>query len=411
MSSPSAYSIDSGDSPRSSVETMRPERSGSHQRQDERQNIVMKLKNIPLSASDVFAPTEVEENPGTHKRKVRSPEQERYAGLLHSVDMMEGSFKYSGLALTPRIPGSVARARAIAASRLRSIKTQQSALRGHVNDIETPVESVPGTTSNTVTSAHQEYKPSDPIGKWRCCKCACAHDVYSFAHGQHPVSVLNCDCTHRSCSKCTLEGLLKPFVPMSEPEVVHLSEDANKVVRFGVFCDGCGLAWRAQEVHEDKNKKTVVKSALLRVSAIPRRLNKHDPHPLKNLRASKSMNNLLAPSPSSATMAISKSVLNLRALSNEMQKEYGKQADLVSVRFTGIKCSCGMTTDSTSLCFQIVDPPRDFYRVQFMKQMAGRRVAGFGTTPEDKARGHGTPTLVLRGGRRYPNPLMSNPVS
>ncbi|KAJ6193438.1 hypothetical protein J3E72DRAFT_398527 [Bipolaris maydis] len=377
------YDVNSDSPPRSSQETMRPKKRGFYKKKDERQNPAVDFRNISSRAPSACRPTKDEEDLKPQEPTAGSSEDERYAG----------SFKYAGLPLTQKIPGSVARA-----SRLRNFKTQQLSLRGRPKYTETPAEFVSGPPpASTLTFIDEEEKPSSPIGKWRCCKCGSSHDIYS-----HPINVLSCDCMHGSCSKC----LIKQF-----PEVVHLSEDMNKAVRFGVFCDGCGQSWRAQEVHEDAHKKTAVKAALTRISAIPRRLNKRDAYPLKNMRASRSMDHLLYPRTPCMPMAASKSVLNLRALSNEMQKEYGEQAELVSVRFTGIKCDCGMTTDSNSLCFQIVDPPKDFYRVQFMKQMAGRRVAGFGTTPEDKARGHGTPSLVLRGYMRHPNPLMSNPVS
>jgi hypothetical protein len=197
---------------------------------------------------------------------------------------------------------------------------------------------------------------------------------------------------------------------MSEPEVVPLSENMTKVIRFGVFCDGCGLSWRAEKVKDDAKDKTTVKYALQRISAMPRRLTKRGAHPLARLRSSQSMTNLLASSRPDAPMAGSKSVLNLRALSDEMEKEHGEQAELVSVKFTGIKCSCGMTTDATSLCFQVVDAPKDFRQVQLAKQMAGRNAAGFGSSPEDEARGHGTPILTLKG-VRHANPLMSSPIT
>jgi hypothetical protein len=208
---------------------------------------------------------------------------------------------------------------------------------------------------------------------------------------------------------------VKQFVPMSEPEVVPLSEDRNKAIRFGVFCDGCGSSWRAVEVKDRSKEMSMMKCALQRISAVPKRLTKCGAHPLNRLRASQSMNNLLAlprqDAPTAASKAASKSVLNLRALSNEMEKEHGEQAELVSVKFAGIKCTCGMTTDASSLCFQIVDPPEDFNEVQFAKLMMGRKVAGFGSTPEDKVKGHGTSTLILKGGRvRHPNPLQSNPI-
>jgi hypothetical protein len=204
---------------------------------------------------------------------------------------------------------------------------------------------------------------------------------------------------------------------MSEPEVVPLSEDRTKAIRFGVFCDGCGTSWRAEEVKDLGKDKTMMKTALQRIYAVPRRLTKRGgphPHPLQKLRASQSMNNLLSPSQQDAPTAVSKgaskSTLNLRALSNDMEKEHGQQAKLVSVRFAGIQCTCGMTTDTnTSLCFQIVDLPKDFHAEQFAKQMSERNVAGFGSTTADKAKGHGTPILTLKNRIQHPNPLMSVP--
>lgn len=408
--SPSTYSANSHGSPRSSAETVHPGQKSSHEKHNGPPNTTMNSENTSSSTTHALTRTDDEENPVNHKANAASSEQARYAGLIHSMDMMEGSFKYAGLGLTPKTPGSVARGRAIAASRLRNMKPAQSSFQAPYNDTEMPAESAPSTASSETSSVEEEKRASSPIGKWRCCTCHRGHDVYSCSHSQHPVGALDCVCAHRSCSKCTLGGLLKQFVPMSEPEVVPLPDDTSKAVRFGVFCDGCGVAWRAQEVHEDMKKKAAMKSALLRVTAIPKRLNR-EVSLKKDLRASRSMDNLLVPSFPSAIKTTSKSALNLRALAHEMEKEHGEQADMVCVRFTGIKCSCGMVTDATSLCFQIVDPPRDFYRVQFAKQMAERRVAGFGSTAEDKARGHGTPTLVLRGDRRHPNPLMSSPVS
>jgi hypothetical protein len=113
--------------------------------------------------------------------------------------------------------------------------------------------------------------------------------------------------------------------------------------------------------------------------------------------------------PSAVSIASSKSVLSLRSLSSEIEKEHGDQAESVAVKFTGIKCTCGMTTEASSLCFQIVDPPKDFREVQFAKQVVARNMVGFGSTPEDRAKGHGTPTLTLKG-IRHPNPLRSNPI-
>jgi hypothetical protein len=276
----------------------------------------------------------------------------RYEGLRYSVDMTGGSYKYAGLGLTEKLPGSVARARAEAQRRLQESKTQhvetalptpytsastskyQVALektlrdRAHEPASSTSPYSATAPGANTIAFSNIDYEEPKPGGKWRCCKCQRGHEIFTFAQGQHPVSVLSCACTHRSCSKCILEGLVKQFVPMSEPEVVPLSEDRNKTIRFGVFCEGCGLSWRAEKV-QDEVKKTALTSALLRVSAIPRLLTKRGGvHPLERLRPSRSMNNLHDHSelqPHTASLTASKSVLNLRALSNEMQKEHGEQ--------------------------------------------------------------------------------------
>ncbi|CBX90338.1 predicted protein [Plenodomus lingam JN3] len=244
-----------------------------------------------------------------------------------------------------------------------------------------------------------------PIGKWGCCKCKRSYDIYYFTDGEHPVSILNCECTHRSCGKCSLEGQMKVFQPMCEPEVVQLTEDDAKQIRFGVFCDGCGVSWRAVEVVGDTEKKTIRQQ----ISGLPKHIIKHA-NPMRKPRQEASMADLSLAGPSEGPMTLSSS-LNLRELSNEMEAEgHGKQADLATVRFTGITCLCGLVTDSTCLCFQVVDPPKDVFVAQFEELMAApRKVAGFGTTPEDQARGHQTPTLTLRERIQHPNPLRSCP--
>ncbi|KAF1943637.1 hypothetical protein EJ02DRAFT_373146 [Clathrospora elynae] len=303
--------------------------------------------------------------------------------------------------------GSVARGHALAQSRLQTFQERYNS-PDHPSLRDDGAVTTP--SNNTVTFLHDDDEDAlKPTGKWRCCKCHRGHDVYSFAKGRHPVSILNCVCTHRSCTKCTLKGLIKQFVPMTEPEVVPLSEDSTKAIRFGVFCDGCGVSWRAQKVQDEATNKKKAKSTLLRISAIPRRLTHRGAHPLERIRSSQSMHNLSLPR-RDTPLAASKSVLNLRALSNEMEKEHGEQAELVSVRFAGIRCTCGLITDhTTSLCFQVVDPPKDFHNVQFAQQMTHRHVAGFTSTLKDEARGHRTPTITLMGSS-HPNPLMSNPV-
>lgn len=284
--------------------------------------------------------------------------------------------------------------------------------------------------SDTITTLPaSEHLPS--IGKWRCCKCTRGHSLYAFDNGLHPVSILNCLCTHRSCVNCALEGPhIKPFHPMREPVVIHLSDDhAPRLIRFGVFCDGCGLSWRAQEVRDDNSRKTGngnSSSALLqRISAMPRSLVRKGLYPLRH---SRSLSHLTSSSSSSNSavavekqpLLVSGSSINLRQLSSEMEKGHGKQADVTSVRFTAIKCTCGLVTDTGSLCFQVVSAPLHKQRsaggcedrLDEEAEVAGEKrkvFGGFTTTPVYWAKGHGQPVLHLKGGE-HPNPLRSAPV-
>ncbi|KAF2854676.1 hypothetical protein T440DRAFT_514565 [Plenodomus tracheiphilus IPT5] len=259
-------------------------------------------------------------------------------------------------------------------------------------------------SSEVVAPTHSDGTPLKSIGKWGCCRCKRVHDIYYFTEGEHPVSILNCDCTHRSCGKCALQGQMKVFQPMTEPEVIQLSEDGSRQIRFGVFCDGCGSSWKAVEVIEEIDKKSLKQQ----ISNLPKQVIKHV-NPLRKLRQHSSMVDLSSRASDEEPRSF-QSTLNLRALSNEMEAEgHGKQAELATVHFTGIKCTCGLVSCSTSLCFQVVDPPKDVYETEFEELMAGRKVAGFGTTPEDQARGHQTPVLTLRG-KKHPNPLRSCPV-
>ena len=422
MSRPSSlYSFDYGDDDLEDLtKEARPESTESLPSAKQQKHTIMNLPNVSISTMGNFARGDGGGESSSHAAaSMDSVRDDRYEDRIHSVDVIEGSYKHAGLGLTQKLPGSVARARAAAEMRLQTRKAELESTQEHSNAIDAPEAPRRGSsvlpTVPTIRFADSEKEPKEkgePCGKWRCCKCQRGQDLVSYTKGEHPVSVLECECVHRSCAKCTLEGLIKQFVPMSEPEVVLLSEDSNKIIRFGVFCDGCGVSWRAREVHDDAKTKATVKSALLRVSALPRQLTKRGAHPLQRLRPSQSMTNLHAQPRPTAPPITSKSALNLRALSHEMEKEHGQQAEMATVKFTGIKCECGMVTDASSLCFQIVDPPKDFYKAQFAKQMAERKVAppSFGTTSEDQARGHGTPTLILKGGRvRHPNPLRSNP--
>lgn len=268
----------------------------------------------------------------------------------------------------------------------------------------------PSTTSSytdVAARALESQMPLNGIGAWDCCMCKNTHGIHATNNEQHPTTLLECECGHCSCVNCAVEGQIKKFIPMNEPEVVQLSEDAQKEIRFGVYCGGCGTPWRAVEIKTVTTKKSV----LQRISALPKRILKHGMHPLEKLRRSRSLNNISnsldAPA---AKPPVSHSTFNLRALSNEMEKGHGKQADFATVQFTGLLCSCGTVTDGSSLCFQIVDPPKDFYEVEFKKMMEDHRFAGFGSTPEDRAKGHGTPTITLKG-HSHPNPLRSAPVS
>lgn len=270
------------------------------------------------------------------------------------------------------------------------------------------VDAVSPTTysSEVVPPLRSDGVPLQPVGKWRCCSCQKKHDIYYFSEGEHPISILSCECAHRSCGKCMLRGQMKVFQPMAEPEVVQLSEDGLRRIRFGVFCDACGLSWRAVEVVDEADRKSLARH----LSDMPKHFIKHA-NPLRKLRQHRSMADLPA-RPADDGPPRFQSSLNLRALSHEMEAEgHGKQAECATVHFTGIQCTCGFTTCSSSLCFQVVDPPKDVYEAEFEELMAERKeAAGFETTLDDQARGHQTPVLKLRGGGMHPNPLRSNPV-
>lgn len=268
-------------------------------------------------------------------------------------------------------------------------------------------------------------------GKWRCCKCNRRHKVYVQPHILHPLHVLSCECTHRSCAKCKLEEhpanypaptrpqrsprvLVKQFQPMNDPEVIPLSEDSARAIRFGVVCEGCGRSWLARRVPVEY-KKIPKKSLLERLPTLPKFPKKRGggAPTLQDLRSSRSMSNLHDPTQSrsqAAPPAASRSSFDLQTLRKTMKKKHGVQAEPVPVKFVGIKCLCTMTTADTSLCFQIMDKPEDHNQTQLANQVAARKPAGHSSTPADTARGHGTPTLTLRG-KKHENPLMSNLVA
>jgi hypothetical protein len=258
-----------------------------------------------------------------------------------------------------------------------------------------------GSAVNSGSTATSPQNQPEPIGTWRCCKCDGKQELYQYDQDQHLVSILNCACPHKSCENCTLTGDIKLYQPVQEPIPVQLSDDAHKQVNFGVFCSNCGLSWRAQIV-----KDTLVQ----KISAVPKDLAKRTAHPLEKLRDARSMSNLRSELSTKTSSIPTKSTLNLRQLSNEMEKEHGKQANSAMVKFSGIQCSCGDIVDASSLCFQIVEPTKK-------KEVVAPEPAvvvepSFTATLEDQAKGIGRSTLTLKDRRvRHANPLMSNPVT
>jgi hypothetical protein len=252
--------------------------------------------------------------------------------------------------------------------------------------------------NDTATSTLHGDHEQEPIGQWRCCKCKRGQDLYLNNQGQHLVSILNCVCPHRSCENCTLTGLIKPYQPVQEPIPVPLSSDKHKLVRFGMFCGSCGLSWRAQ----------LVKGSMLQhISAMPKNLAKCGS---EKMRRSKSMNNLLGTVSTPKAPVRDATVLNLRALSNEMEKQHGKQAGVVMVTFSGIQCTCGRALDTSALCFQVAEPPDE----PVMTDEVVADTSRFTATPSDLGKGIGTSTITFRiKGKTFShlNPLMSNPVT
>lgn len=111
-------------------------------------------------------------------------------------------------------------------------------------------------------------------------------------------------------------------------------------------------------------------------------------------------------------MSTSRSIFNLRSVSDSQAKgvKAEDQAPGAEVRFYGIECTCGSTTNSSSICFQIIDT-LDVDRILPKEQtgVEAAEVAQPHLRPELRAKGYGTPTLHLKGGS-HPNPLLSNPV-
>jgi hypothetical protein len=230
-----------------------------------------------------------------------------------------------------------------------------------------------------------------PIGQWRCCICKSVQDLLKIEHGDHLVTALHCSCFHRSCDGCTLSGNIKIYKPVQEPIPVQLSDDEQKQILFGVFCSNCGESWRAQEI----------KGSASKISTVPKDLVKLGAASFDKLRSPRSSNNLRG-----GETSTTKSTLNLRQLSNEMEKEHGQQAGHALVKFSGIKCTCGNTSDSSSLGCQIVEFKEE------ERVVSGKKPATFTATPGDRARGiQGAFLTFVKDGKRvrHPNPLRSCP--
>ncbi|KAH7077300.1 hypothetical protein FB567DRAFT_400486, partial [Paraphoma chrysanthemicola] len=269
-------------------------------------------------------------------------------------------------------------------------------------------------TISTTSAGKSPQHASEPLGKWCCCKCGGGCELYEHDEGDNLVGAVACNCPHRSCENCTLTGRIKPYKPVQEPIPVQLPDDKPKLVQFGVLCNNCGLSWRAQTVKDTVRQK---------VSAVPKTIAKASGQPLEKLRHTKSLVNLLGePTPKPATSGLSKMKSNatLRAKSDEMEKEHGKQVKSVMVYFSGFDCTCGHTLDASALCFQIVEAD-EASAASVITTTATTAAppavvepeSSFTASPEDRIRGIGNSVLkIWRGGKTiyHPNPLASNPV-
>ncbi|KAF2033771.1 hypothetical protein EK21DRAFT_57853 [Setomelanomma holmii] len=254
----------------------------------------------------------------------------------------------------------------------------------------------------TTKSANKAPKlATEHLGNWRCCKCNNGCELYSHDDSENLVGTLTCVCPHRSCDNCTLTGRLKPYKPVEEPIPVQLPASSPKQVQFGVFCSACGLSWRAQTVKDTVRQK---------VSAVPKTLAKAGGQPLEKLRQSKSLANLLGEPNNKPSVSRMKSNANLRAKSDEMEKEHGKQVKGVMVYFSGFACTCGHILDAADLCFQIADQEEGTARTPELLYPE----ASFTASTQDRIKGIGNAVFkIQRDGKtiRHPNPLCGNPVT
>lgn len=274
--------------------------------------------------------------------------------------------------------------------------------------LDSPVIHVTHDTASTA------YDDAMFLGRWQCCECRRGHTVYQFEEGQHLISILNCLCPHRSCRNCTFQGRIKRFAPIYDVEgsaLMPIAGDGGQGLYMGIVCRCCGLSWQAEKVEAPKRRR----SFRQRLSILPKKVN-----PMPSLRHARSMIHLGLPRDPqsddvrpSTSLSTSRSFLNLRSVSDTQAKEPKpeQQAQGVQVRFYGIECTCGNVTDERSVCFVFLDLPKvksnPVDRHQTRCEVVNSPKPPY--LPKLWVKGHGTPTLHLKGGA-HPNPLMCNAV-
>lgn len=260
------------------------------------------------------------------------------------------------------------------------------------------------TSTSRVDGQSRVTRP--PIGKWQCCECRRGQFIVEYDHKQHLAGILHCRCGHCPCARCLLTGDIKVYKPVEEPFLVQSADDdKHEAIRYGSFCEQCGLSWRAQSVKQSIRNK---------LSTAPRHfVARHRPqYPLEKVRKSRSMVDLL--NHQTGRLHHSNSVASIKTMGNELERTHGQQVASTLVTLTGIRCTCTNLLNTHSLCFRILDtvpPPH----VHHSSHGVSNSVTGssFSATVEDKARGIETATLSLhKHGRtiHHPNPLMSNPI-
>ncbi|KAJ4984462.1 hypothetical protein SVAN01_10014 [Stagonosporopsis vannaccii] len=250
-------------------------------------------------------------------------------------------------------------------------------------------------------------------GKWRCCGCQRGHDIYRPGPDEHLISVLSCLCKHRSCRNCTFHGHIKRFAPIDDISGVAsipVTSDGGTTDRFGVVCHTCGLSWRTKTVQKTKTHViTRRRLSILSKKTSPFQRLRH-PQSMLYLGLSQSHRSDGARLP--AGTSVSHPTMKLRSAVDSQNNgtKPEEQAQGAEVRFHGIECTCGTVTDSTSLCFQLVDfseaEPEVTANVRAGQFTEAATRCGM---PELLTKRHDTPSLHLKGGP-HPNPLFSNPV-